>query len=528
MASETATRVDADQPPGLQDYLRIARRRLPYAVAAALLIAVAAVSVVLLLPSIYRSTGTVAVESQQIPVDLVRSTVPGSADQRIGFIKQIVMTDARLEELIRQFRLYPEETAAWPMEKVMAKLRKNLEVAAVRDPYDSRATIAFTVSFDHPEPVMARDVATHVVDLFLSENARTRSARATETAAFLRQETERLSELARTLDQQVAEIKQKNSDALPEHLSLKIDMLQRADFDLRAVQRDIAAAEQERRFLETQRDATAAMAPVARDATSAELTPEERLHLLKADLARAAALYTDEHPDIARFKRMIAQTEAELARRGKGSATQTAPRNPERAQIEANISATDTRLASLRDQELELRARQSTLQAQILKTPEVEQGLREISLDYQAATKEYDEVRTKLQQAELAENLESQQMAERFILLEPPAIPVTAERPNRRKFLVLALILALGGGVAVAFAAELLDHRVQDPSMLTNLIGARPLAILPYIERARERRVRIATASARWLAFAAVLGGAVIVGLQFADPLRDLLRHLYY
>ncbi|MEY6432511.1 hypothetical protein ABC977_08850 [Thioalkalicoccus limnaeus] len=520
-----------ERPLTLEDYLRIARRRLPYALATFLVLVVAAVSVVLLLPSVYRSTGTVAVESQQIPPDLVRSTVPGSADERIGFTKQIVMTDARLEEIIRKFDLYPKEVAAWPMSKVLRKLRKNIQVTAVRDPYASRATIAFTVSFDHLDPVVARDVATELVDLFLAENARTRSVRATETAAFLRQETERLSDLARSLDRQVAEFKKKNSDALPEHLDLKVSMLQKVDFDLRAVQRDIAAAEQERRFMETQLGTLGVRLPVRQDAAaSSELTPAERLQVFKSDLARASALYTEAHPDVARLKRLIANTEAELARPGRGtaSADRTSPRDPEREQIEAKIASTDTRLASLRDQEAELNARMSTLQAQILRTPEVEQGLRQISFDYEAASREHAEIRAKLQQAELAENLESQQMAERFILLQPPAVPVSPERPNRLQFLALAVVVALGGGVAIAVAAEMLDNRVQDPQMLSAVLGERPFAVLPDIARAGERHGQIASISGRWLAFGAVLGTSVLIGIQYVESIRGVLRHFYY
>jgi polysaccharide biosynthesis transport protein len=409
-------------------------------------------------------------------------------------------------------------------------LRDNVIVKAVRDTYASRATIAFTVSFDHTDPLVARNVATELVDLFLAENARTRNARATETASFLRQETARLSEHVRSLDQQVADFKQKNSDALPEHLDLRVGMLQKVEFDLRAVQRDIAAAEQERRFLETQRDSLAARLPVQAGLPPAEMTPEQRLQALKGDLAKASALYTEAHPDIARFKRMIAQAEAELARNPKGQAgaDPLPPRDPERVEIEAKIGSTDTRLASLRDQEAELTQRMAALQAQVLRTPEVEQGLRQISFDYQSASKEYDEVRSKLQQAELAENLESQQMAERFILLEPPTTPVSPERPDRLKFLALAIILALGGGVAVAFAAEVFDNRIQDPAMVTALIGERPLSVLPYIERPRERRLQIVAASGKWLAFSAVLGLAIFVGRQYSDPLSQVLRRLYY
>jgi uncharacterized protein involved in exopolysaccharide biosynthesis len=338
-----------------------------------------------------------------------------------------------------------------------------------------------------------------------------------------------LSEVVRSLDQQVAEYKRKHTDALPEHLDLRVNMLQRAEFDLRAVQREIAAAEQEQRFLETQITTLASRPSAQALRASGELTPEERVAALKAELATASGMYTDVHPDILRLKRLVANAEAELRRQtdGRTSDALTAV-TPELEQLDAKRVATETRLTSLRDQEQELSDRVKTLQAQILQTYEVEQGLREIKLAYEAGTRDYEDVRSKLQQAELAESLESQQMAERFVLLQPPAIPVNAERPQRAKLLMIGIVLALGAGVGVAVAAELLDNRIQDPAMLAGLIGYRPLAVLPYIEKAHERRQRIVAALGAWVAFAAILGVAVVIGSQYTDPIADVLRRLYY
>lgn len=514
----------------LSQYLSIARRRFPFALVPFILIAATVIYFILLLPSVYRSTGKIAVESQQIPSDLVRSTVVGSAEQRIGFVKQVVMTDARMEDLIHRMGLYPEEVASRPMDDVIKKLRSNISVTAMRDPYASGATIAFTVSFDHTDPVIARAVATDLVDLFLAENSRMRNARANETAGFLRDEARRLNDKLRSLDQQLTEFKQKNSDALPESLTLRVGMLENAKFDLRAVERDIATTEQERRFLETQLETLGTRLPVQRGVPAAQMGPQERLQSLRSDLARASALYTEAHPDIARLKSMIAQTEAELVSHGrdKERGDHTAIRNPERVQIESKIATIDSRLVSLQDQSAELNGRIRTLQSQILKTPEVQQRLSQISFDYNATVKEHDQIRSKLQQAELGESLESQKMAERFVLLEPAKVPVNSERPKREILIALALIVALGTGVAVAFAAELLDNRVQDPPMLAALIGERPLAVVPYIDRAHERRVRLAAATSKWLAFAAVLAALIIVGLRHVDPVRDGLRQLYY
>jgi len=48
------------------------------------------------LPSVYRSIATILIEEQEIPTDLVRSTVTTFADQRIQVITQRIMTRANL------------------------------------------------------------------------------------------------------------------------------------------------------------------------------------------------------------------------------------------------------------------------------------------------------------------------------------------------------------------------------------------------------------------------------------------------
>jgi len=518
-----------EQQLQVQDFIQIARRRLYTVIAVFLVFAVLGVFVVQLLPPVYRSSGIVAVESQQIPDDLVRSTVRGSADQAIGFIQQVVLTDARLEQLMQEHQLYEDELASSHLPRVIQKLRDNVAVEAIRDPYGRQAVIAFTVSFDHTEPATAQAVATELTELFLVENAQSRHRRASETVEFLRRETERLNGEARALEQQVADFKQGNSDALPEHLTMRVNMLQQAEFDLQAVRREIAATEQERRFLTSQMATLNEQTPVGRDSSPSDLTPEQRLHALRRELASATAAYTEAHPDVSRLRRLVAKAEAEVrAQKGGNSAEPIAAWSPERSQLQANIVAAESRLNSLIDQEKELNARLSELRSQIMRTAEVEQSLREVDLSYQQAVHEYSDVRSKLREAELAESLESQEMAERFTLVQAPTLPVLPDRPHRPKLAAVALLLSLGSAVAVAFVIELLDKRVHDVRTLMRLIGERPFGVIPYISRAQETRTRIFIALTKWIAFASILAALTFVGHQNAEPLSDALASLYY
>jgi len=158
----------------------------------------------------------------------------------------------------------------------------------------------------------------------------------------------------------------------------------------------------------------------------------------------------------------------------------------------------------------------------------VEQRLSEIRFKYERTSKDYDDIRAKLQEAELAENLESQQKAERFVLLEAPALPIEPQRPDRLKLLAMALVLAVGAGVGVAFVAGLLDQKVQDPSNLRSLIGERALAVLPYVDAPHERASRMGAFALQSVALVCVLGLSVWLTQRYADPLADLLRKFYY
>ncbi len=110
-------------------------------------------------PATYRSTGTILIEQQEVPVDLVRSMVSSYADQRIQMISQRVMTSDNLMRIIDRYQLYPEQRRKEPREVLLTRMRDDIHFsmisADVVDPRlgrPAKATIAFSVSFDNRSP----------------------------------------------------------------------------------------------------------------------------------------------------------------------------------------------------------------------------------------------------------------------------------------------------------------------------------------------------------------------------------------
>ena len=82
--------------------------------------------------------------------------------------------------------------------------------------------IAFSVSFEHESPEMARRVANELMTLVLAEDARTRTNQAALTTQFLAREQKRLESQLGSIDAEIIELKRKSRLVLPADLLAKL------------------------------------------------------------------------------------------------------------------------------------------------------------------------------------------------------------------------------------------------------------------------------------------------------------------
>ena len=203
-----------DDEKTLRDYLSIAWRRKFHILIPFTLVLLVTIATVLLLPSVYRSSGTILIESQQIPEELIQSTVTTFADERIQIIQQRIMTSQQLLGVINKFDLYKDTIRTTARSEILADMRKRISNERVSADLGSKkknknsALIAFKVSFDHSSPGIAQRVANELVTLFLDENIRSRTLRAEETSDFLKTESERLGTQIAEMEVRIANYKE--------------------------------------------------------------------------------------------------------------------------------------------------------------------------------------------------------------------------------------------------------------------------------------------------------------------------------
>ncbi|MGB5604363.1 MAG: Wzz/FepE/Etk N-terminal domain-containing protein [Gammaproteobacteria bacterium] len=520
-----------EQTKELQDYLIAIRKRKIGILTIAMTVLVISAALAFLLPPVYQSSAKILIEQQDIPQELVMSTVTSYAAERIQEIEARVMTRANLMEIVEKHNLYEDERKVETTEEILARMEKDvtLEIlsAEVVDPRTGRpseATIAFSLSYDGENPQKVQRVANEIASLYLKENLISRTRQAEDASLFFQQETRRLGNLMAELGQKLAVFKTENASMLPEIQELNLQMLQRKESEISNLEARLNTLEEKRFYLTGQLGQIDPSNPAVQSAgqrlqlAEAEYAsararysadhPDvqklkrevdvlrrevggadssgaiaEQMAALRVELAQARQKYTPEHPDVIRLETKIASLNDELSymqTRSEQDYYRSQPDNPAYITLQAQRAGVESEIKSAMQQRERLIAGIQELEASMLKAPQVEREYRALTREYDNAVSQYQETREKLSRADVARQLESESKGERFTLLEPPALPEEPVSPNRPAILALGFVLSLGSGLGFAFVADAISGAVRGARNVQRMLGAAPLAVIPY------------------------------------------------
>ena len=160
-----------EQEKNMQDYIIAVRKRkisIFFIFSVILLITVA---IALLLPAVYKSSSTILIEQQEIPPELVMSTVTSYAAERIQTIQARVMSRTNLLKIIDKFKLYEDQRKFETTEEIIGRMQEDVSLniisADVVDPITGRpssATIAFSLAFEGESPTTVQRVANELTN----------------------------------------------------------------------------------------------------------------------------------------------------------------------------------------------------------------------------------------------------------------------------------------------------------------------------------------------------------------------------
>jgi uncharacterized protein involved in exopolysaccharide biosynthesis len=503
------------------------------------------------LPSSYDSTGTILIEQQDIPDDLVQSTITSYADERIQVISQRVMSTDNLASLVQEYGLYGYGTDE---ENVVAKVRRmqeaiviepiSAEVINPRSGRPSQATIAFAVTYRNESARLARDVATELTDSFMQENRRSRAEQTQETVSFLESQAIASQSEIRRIETEIADFKSSYQGMLPENVDFNLQSLEREERNLIDIRNQVRIQEERIRFLNDERRALVDAAGGAVD-RMAELQEEyamassryapnhpdvQRLRReieslrqvdsatqdsdtaqaivqVRQELAIARDRYSPDHPDIRSLERTLAALESQSQSE---SAAIPMTASPAVRQIDSEIRERSASLAGLRQSQNEIERNIAQMESQLNSVPEIERQYNMLNRRHEDAVQRHDGIQAKLATARMASQLETEQLGERFTLIDSPRLPDQPASPNRIGILALGVVLAGALSIAALALAEVTDSSVRSARDVEQLLGIPPLAAIPAVETRSDRRKKVFRRVANATFAGLMIGGAAV------------------
>ena len=534
---------------GLHDYLAVFRRRRTLTLLVGGVLLILSLATAFLWPPTYKSMATILIEEQEIPSELVHSTITSYADQRIETIKQQVMSRTTLWKVVEQYNLYADLRRTNSAEEVVKRFTKDIQVEVIsadvvdkRTQHPTKATIAFTVAYQSNSPDLAQKVANELTSLFLGQNLKSRERQAQEATSFLQQEAENLSQHIGEVDEKIAKFKHRASGALPELMPLNLQLMSQSDRELMDIDQQIRSLEERKNYLEGELATVKPNTPIMSVTGERILDSAERLRALRAEYTGTSANRSPDHPDVLKMKQEIEALEKETGQRPEVEETSkqlidaratmaTAmkrlgsehpdviqarrtiealeqevrklgsvslrkpmlrPENPAYINLQAQLNSATSSLNALRATRTAVKRRLQDYATRLERTPEMEPDYLFLTRDRDTSGQKYQDIRSRLLEAKVSEGLEVQRKGERFSLIDPPSLPEKPHKPNRPAIVLLGFILAIVGGIGSAAAVESLDHAIRSPEQLAQLTQLFPLAVIPFMpnEQDLSRAVR--------------------------------------
>jgi polysaccharide chain length determinant protein (PEP-CTERM system associated) len=471
----------------IEDYINILRRRWILIVALTVMGTGLGFGVARILPKSYTSETVVLVEQPSVARDLV-PTIVSDTNQRLATMQQEILSRSRLEPIIHKLGLYEQDIQQVPMDDLVMRLRKTIDVTAVKPMAQVNAAglPGFTISVTFGDPALTQQICSTVTSMFLEENLRLRQHQAEQTTEFLGDTLDTAKAKLDEQDAKLAAFQRAHLGSLPDDQATNMNMLGGLATQLDAATQALSRAQQDKTFAESSLAEQVAAWRGTLNGTNPE-TEQQQIATMEAELATLKTKYTDDHPDVIRLKRNIANAKkaAELAPKTSASADPAAKtvEPPAVKQLRDQIHQLEVEIHDRSAQQEEIRDKIKKYQARMEETPATAQEYKALTRDYQAALEFYNNLLKNQQQAKMGLAIEVKQQGEQFRVLDPARYPDRPSFPKQVNFLGGGFAGGLMLGFGLTLLLEMRDTSVRTDKDVEALLHLPVLAMVPELKK---------------------------------------------
>jgi polysaccharide chain length determinant protein (PEP-CTERM system associated) len=467
-------------------------------VLAAWVAALVGATVVLVMPDRYEASARVYVDTQSILRPLMSGlAVQPNIEQQVTMLSRTLISRPTVEKLIRMADLDLGAKTKEQQDALVDRVTRSLSIRST-----GRDNL-YTLSYLGETPDRALRVVQALMTIFVESSLGDSKTDSDSARRFIEDQISSYEIKLTEAEARLKEIRLRNIDMQSEGGLDLVGRMAETSAQYNQARLELQEAESARQAARRQLDeARAAQRGSPSQSSASPATPEldSRIDALKRSLDGLVQRYTEQHPDVSNTRRMIAELE-DQKKREIADLQRAALANPGQPVIETNPallelarihSAAEVQVASLRARVSEFESRVNRSREQMKVAPQVEAELARLNRDYEVHRKNYNDLVARRESITMSGQLDSSANLADFRVIDPPRANPSPVAPNRVLLLPLALLVALGAGLGVAFLMSQIRPVFFNASALRTATDLPLLGVVTLIRhdgvRQREKR----------------------------------------
>ena len=433
------------------------------------------------MPTKYKSSSRVYVNADPLLTPLLHGLAADTDPTRhLDFLQRTLLSRPNIEQLVRLTDLDAALTTPEQKDTLYRQLAESIKIVPITQNL-------MTISYRDHDPQVAKNVVQSLLTIFAEKTAGSSRNEMDSAQRFLDEEIASYRDRLRAAEKRRADLARQYPDivtnrspdapASADNTGSRLDQVRTAVVKAKD---DLADATTKRDSLRKQLDLIPPMLTVDRApqvvVTGGKPSPDvARLEQLRGQLDTLRLKYTDQHPDVIATRQQIAEVEAEMKHPGSGSGA--AGDGSGKAQIanavydqlkvrlveaEGNVASAERRLSAAENE-------RDRIERIAQSAPGVVTQVQDLDRDYSVLKKNYQELVSRRQAAQIADNANTKTENIQFRIVDPPQLPLLPAAPNRPMLVSVVLLFGIAAGLATPLVVASLDRSFATISQLRNL-----------------------------------------------------------
>ena len=474
-------------PPAWLSLLPVAvqelRRKAPWLALIFALVALAVLTVGILLPKRFTSATTILVGEGNIIAPLMEGrAVPTSASDRARIAREVIYSRAVMQEILAVGGWDEALEDALDAERTMEEIKRRTSI-------NTPGANLIRIAYWDGDPERAFKVAQRFSELFIQRSLEAKERESREAYEFIAQQVE---DYHRKLVSAETRLKQFRADNLEARPGSDVDVRTRVAEVRGRIERartELSELQMVERDLQEQLSGESEISDARRQSSQYQ----QRLVELNNELERLKLDFTDAHPDVVRVRLQIEDMQ-QLLRREQEREALGARDDPEFSTSPLYLQLRSS-LAKVRSDSAALRARIS--ENELLLDEALDRGRRvadseavlaELTRDYEVNRDLYQDLLKRRENARVSMSLDAQQRGLSLRVQEPAALPLQPAGLRLLHFAAAGLLLGAAAPLLLLAALLQLDPRARNAKSLARDSGLPLLVSVPEFSTRSDRQ----------------------------------------